>query len=180
MVSPETVTGPDPPRIYVASLSDYNAGRLHGTWLDATGDADELWAGINNMLADSTEPIAEEWAIHDYENWGAWAPSEYESIDTVATVAAGIAEHGPAYAAWVAYHGEIPDDAGFEDQYLGEWPSMQAYAEELVNDMGVHIIVEPYGWTSYVHFDTEALARDLAIEMATAETPDGGVYLFSP
>ncbi len=23
------------PRIYVASLSDYNAGRLHGQWLDA-------------------------------------------------------------------------------------------------------------------------------------------------
>jgi hypothetical protein len=26
---------PTTPRIYVASLADYNAGRLHGSWLDA-------------------------------------------------------------------------------------------------------------------------------------------------
>ena len=30
------------PRIYVASLSDYNAGRLHGTWINASYGADEI------------------------------------------------------------------------------------------------------------------------------------------
>jgi len=52
-------------RIYVASLSDYNAGRLHGAWIDATQDADEIEAEVQEMLAASPEPIAEEWAIHD-------------------------------------------------------------------------------------------------------------------
>ena len=39
-------TGPSP-RIYVASLSDYNAGRLHGVWIDAAEELDEIWSQIN-------------------------------------------------------------------------------------------------------------------------------------
>ena len=37
------------PRIYVASLSDYNAGRLHGVWLEAT-DLDSVRVGVAAML----------------------------------------------------------------------------------------------------------------------------------
>jgi antirestriction protein len=54
----------------VASLSDYNAGRLHGVWLDANREPEELQASINMMLAASDEDVAEEFAIHDYEEWG--------------------------------------------------------------------------------------------------------------
>src|SRR5581483_3902347 len=57
------------PRIYVASLADYNAGRLHGVWIDAAQEPDDLQLHINAMLARSTEPIAEEWAIHDFEGF---------------------------------------------------------------------------------------------------------------
>ena len=55
------------PRIYVASLSDYNAGRLHGRWIDATQSADTIREELSQMLAESQEPIAEEWAIHAYD-----------------------------------------------------------------------------------------------------------------
>jgi hypothetical protein len=51
------------PRIYVASLSDYNAGRLHGVWLDATEDYDTLSTGVAQMLAASPEPGAEDRAV---------------------------------------------------------------------------------------------------------------------
>ena len=54
------------PRIYVASLSDYNTGRLHGRWIDASQPADAIREEIALMLAESKEPIAKEWAIHDY------------------------------------------------------------------------------------------------------------------
>ena len=40
----------DRPRIYVASLSDYNAGILHGDWINATDEPDELQAVVNEML----------------------------------------------------------------------------------------------------------------------------------
>lgn len=45
------------PRIYVASLSDYNTGRLHGRWIDLEGKSEEdVWDEINTMLADSKNP----------------------------------------------------------------------------------------------------------------------------
>jgi len=58
------------PRIYVASLSDYNAGRLHGGWFDADREPEKLEKEIGFMLACSPELIAEEWAIHDHEGFG--------------------------------------------------------------------------------------------------------------
>jgi len=46
----------DTPRIYVASLSDYNAGRLHGVWIDANRSAEEIAEEVDRMLEDSKEP----------------------------------------------------------------------------------------------------------------------------
>ena len=37
------------PRIYVASLSDYNAGHLHGRWIDADQDPDAIREEIAAM-----------------------------------------------------------------------------------------------------------------------------------
>ncbi len=75
----------DIPRVYVASLSDYNAGVLHGRWIDADQDADAIHADIAQMLAESpTDKSAEEWAIHDYEGFHGITISEFEDIDTVA------------------------------------------------------------------------------------------------
>ncbi len=42
-----------------ASLADYNAGVLHGAWLDATLEPDELAAAVQFMLRNSHEPDAE-------------------------------------------------------------------------------------------------------------------------
>jgi hypothetical protein len=41
------------PRIYVASPSDYNAGRLHGVWLEAT-DIQRVRSGVAAMLKASS------------------------------------------------------------------------------------------------------------------------------
>src|SRR5436305_12663954 len=83
---------PERPRVYVASLADYNAGRLHGAWLDGNQEPGELKRQIAAMLARSPEPGAEEWAIHDYDGFGAARLDEYESLETIARLAAGIAE----------------------------------------------------------------------------------------
>jgi len=83
------------PRIYVACLAAYNNGRLHGAWIDANQSADDIAAEVQTMLAASPEPGAEEWAIHDYEGFGELRLSEWESFERVASIAAGIAEHGP-------------------------------------------------------------------------------------
>lgn len=72
--------------IYVASLADYNAGRLHGKHIKIHGqDAEEILAEIKRDVLDtSRERPAEEWAIHDFEGFGKYRLSEYESIERIA------------------------------------------------------------------------------------------------
>jgi len=172
------------PRIYVASLADYNEGRLHGAWIDAAQDEDELGRCVKEMLARAPSPGAEEWAIHDYEGFGLLRLDEFESLASVAKVASGIAEHGPAFAAWAAHVGadsEAIDE--FEDAYMGEWESAVAFAEEMLDDMGhIEEIMRgvPAHLAAYVQIDYEGFVRDLVRngELATLETPDGGVYVF--
>src|SRR5439155_5846786 len=81
-------------RIYVASLADYNAGRLHGAWINAVQEPERIQAEIATMLERSHEPLAEEWAIHDYEGFTGIRLSEYESIERISQIANGIAEYG--------------------------------------------------------------------------------------
>ena len=57
------------PRIYVACLAAYNNGYLHGAWIEADQDADEIRDEIAAMLARSPIEHAEEYAIHDYEGF---------------------------------------------------------------------------------------------------------------
>jgi antirestriction protein len=73
-------------RIYVASLSDYNDGRLEGKWFDFSdySDGSELMEAIQEMLDELTEKykavdgeVREEWAVHDYEGIPSTMASEY-------------------------------------------------------------------------------------------------------
>src|SRR4051812_32211682 len=134
------------PRIYVASLADYNAGNLHGGWIDATQGADAIRKEIAEMLAASPEPDAEEYAIHDYDNFRGLRLSEFEDIDRVAEVAKLIAEHGPVFAGLVEHFGGLSnlDEAKryMEDGYCGKYDDIGWYAAYLVNDL-YHEVVEP-------------------------------------
>ena len=172
------------PRIYVASLADYNEGRLHGAWIDAAQDEEELDLAVKEMLARAPSPGAEEWAIHDYEDFGALRLDEFESLAAVAKVAKGIAEHGPAFAAWAAHVGadsEALDE--FEDAYMGEWESAVAFAEEMLDDMGhIEEIMRgvPEHLAPYVEIDYRGYFDNLAFggEIIPVEKPDGGIYVF--
>ena len=53
-------------RIYVADLAAYNAGYLHGVWIDASQDLEDIQAQVDTMLAASPVKGAEEYAIHDF------------------------------------------------------------------------------------------------------------------
>ncbi len=61
-------------RIYVADLAAYNNGKLHGVWINACDDLEVIQKQINEMLESSPERFAEEYAIHDYEGFGGYAP----------------------------------------------------------------------------------------------------------
>lgn len=176
----------DTPRIYVACLASYNAGTLHGEWIDADQDADDIRAEIAAMLRKSPEPnvlvdcpdcdstgadqcktcggrgkvpSAEEYAIHDYENFGVRL-EEFSGIDKIAMLAQGIAEHGAAFAAWVDNIGleHLDDPDEFTDAYIGEYDSVKDYAEQSLDEQGVFKDV-PAMLQNY--FDFDGYARDL-------------------
>ena len=90
------------------------------------------------MLAESKEAIAQDWAIHDYENFGALRLSEYEGIDQVAEAAYQIFEHGPVFAALLSYVGGtscIEEAVRYmEEGYCGEYDSLTDYAEQFIDD----------------------------------------------
>jgi antirestriction protein len=172
------------PQIYIASLADYNAGRLHGTWVDAAQDPDALAEAAHSMLAASSIFGAEEYAIHDFEGFGPLRLSEHESLDTVSLIAEGIAEHGPAFAHWAALVDERTPDAlnRFDDVYCGHFDSLTDYAECLLDDLGLSRELDqslPDVLRPYVHIDIDAFARDmeLSLDVLTSEG-DGGVYVF--
>lgn len=172
-------------RIYVASLSDYNAGRLVGAWVDIDGmDADDIGAAIAEVLANAG-PGREEYAIHDYDGpLGKLANvlGEWPNMETLAAIVDGLSEwahidDGGPWLAWFDNHGpEYFDTADtMEDTYRGEWDSVEDYAystaAESCEDMG------PYG--DYIAWDR--VARDLVLggDIWAADSPGGSVYVFA-
>jgi antirestriction protein len=177
------------PRIWVGSLSDYNNGTLHGTWLDAAREREEIQADIQAMLEASPGAAAfgqpaEEWGIFDYEGFGPFRLDEHEDLEVVSRIARGIAEHGLAYAAYAEVMDGDPEAlAGFADDYLGHHDSVEAYTEQLVEDLGYLQLLHqafPPSLEQYVRIDTEALARDMQLRGAIHVLPatDGGVWIF--
>ena len=172
------------PAIYVASLADYNNGVLHGAWIDAAREPSDIQADIDAMLAESREPGAEEFAIHDYDQFGHCRIHENDPIDLVARIARGIKEHGYAFAAWAEVNEGTPerfDD--FTEAYLGHYDSVQDYAEQLVDDLGytAELAKLPESLQRYLRFDTEALAQDMEQggDIYPVGSPDGGVWIFN-
>lgn len=171
------------PAIYVASLADYNNGILHGAWIDAAREPEEIQADIDAMLAKSLEPEAEEFVIFDYDHFGLCRINEHDPIDVVARVARGIKEHGNAFAAWVDVYEKDPgswDD--FSEAYLGHYNSVQDYADRLADELGYAEQLDkvPESLQPYIRFDCEALARDMELsgDIYTVRDPAGGVWIF--
>lgn len=183
-MSQEAMTNRGSPRIYVASLSDYNDGRLYGRWIDADQDAESLGEAVVTMLASSTMPGAEEFAIHDYEGFGPVRLHEYESLESVSRIAHGISKHGDAFGHWISLNSSTDESTceGFEDAYLGCFETLEDYAEQLLDDLGYDESLQsavPEFLQPYVKIDVEGFACDLELsgDVATSQSGDG-VYVF--
>jgi antirestriction protein len=188
------------PRIYVASLTDYNAGNGHGAWIDAAQEKDELWAEINAMLKASPEARAfpqggpaEEWAIHDYEGFGELRLSEYEDIERVSKVALAIEEHGDAMAAWLSLSDDNEPDE-FEEHYRGQWDTEEEFTQQQIMEIGwsnvpAYVYLKPYAapedhvnvfdeLSSYI--DWESVTRDFVQHgnYTSVDDKSGGYFMF--
>ena len=168
----------DTPRIYVASLSDYNAGRLHGRWIDATQGVDGIWEDVQAMLAESKEPNAEEWAIHDFSGFGAWKPSESVSFEDVSRVADLIEEHGQIISHLIDGHCEIDNAEDYlQDNYQGEFKNLEDWAYQHIEDTGM---LQDVPETIKNYFNYESFAEDCRLngDIFTIETGYQEVHIF--
>jgi antirestriction protein len=167
------------PRIYVACLSAYNAGILHGAWVDANQDPEDIHQEIQEMLAESPEPSPEEWALHDFEHFGSFHLAEYDDIETVSALARLIDEFGEMVASTV--WGHVAGDADearrlLEECYQGAWDSLEAWAEDLLESTG-ELDQVPEHLRPYI--DVEAYARDLELNGDVFTVEDGiSIHVF--
>jgi antirestriction protein len=173
----DATTNTDTPRIYVACLAAYNNGKLHGEWIDANQDADDIYTEINAMLAESPEPDAEEFAIHDYEYFHGISIHEYASIPRVAEVAELITQYGEAFALWLAYIGgvdELDDDTAetFEDAYYSLYDEVEEFAQERYQ-----FVTIPQELKAHVNWSS--VARDLFCGNWFAIRGREGVHVYS-
>lgn len=168
-------TEKDRPRIYVACLASYNAGILHGRWIDVT-DPEEIRERVAAMLAASPEPGAEEWAIHDHDGFEGADISEYAGFDHVCELAEFIEEHRALGGKLIEHFcGDLSEArAAFED-YAGEYKSLEDFAFELTEQSGTKI---PDDIAPYV--DYERLGRDIELngDVFTVETGFEEVHIF--
>lgn len=164
------------PKIYVADLAAYNNGYLHGCWIDATKDLDDIQEEIQNMLKKSPVEFSEKWAIHDYEGFGSISISEYEGIESVKEKSEFIEEHGELGAEVLSHFcGDLKHAREtIEDYYMGEYKSLADYAEELT-DQTSEI---PEHLEFYI--DYERMGRDMELggDVFTIETGFEEVHIF--
>ena len=130
------------PRIYVASLADYNNGQLLGRWFELSDfcDADGLLHAIQGMLTIYDDKYGllmgsprEEWAVHDAEN----LPTRLvaESMDFAAVyqyleVVADMNEERRAAYEYFIDNGDNPEE--FDNRFLGRYGESYHYDEERV------------------------------------------------
>lgn len=161
----------DTPKVWIACLASYNAGRLVGEWADAT-DIDEMYAARDRVAVQAVKeakeakeyPVyfgePEEFAIHDYDNFGSLASTlgEYPSWEKVAKIGAMIEEHGAPMLAWLETLDEVDDveEGDFEQHFRGEWDSEEAYAMETVCEIGFSDVPAQV-WTSSYASDDERI-----------------------
>ncbi len=168
------------PSIYVACLAAYNAGFLHGSWIDCTIGSDYVKEAIRDMLADSPEECAEEYAIHDYENFGSRKVDEWDNIDELCEIAELLDdEQGELIL-------EIMDHLGsgtsieaakefLEENYRGSHKDLGEYAFDLYEECGYAI---PKELQYYINWDQVGADMETNGEIFTIESC-GETHVFS-
>ena len=163
------------PKIYVACLASYNSGILHGVYIDATLEPDEMLVLIGEMLEKSPVISAEEWEIHDFDDFDCIRIDRWEDLQQVHDIACFLVEKGELGAKLMQeLSTEDVDEARrvMEDDYIGEYNSIVEYAMERTADCCDNIPDYIAGYIDY-----KAMAEDLSHDLIEIELY-GSVHLF--
>lgn len=171
------MTDNDTPRIYVACLSAYNNGKLHGRWIDCIHGRADIEEAIADMLAASPEPDAEEYAIHDAEGWG-FRVEESHDLAELAQAAQYLGEYGPVLGELVDEYGLADAVDMMENCYLGVYADLEDWAWDYLDNAGE---LEKLPTNLKHYFDYKAFGRDCEIngDIITVQLNYNEVHVFS-
>ena len=171
------------PRVFIASIGDYeHYNWVHGRWLDATADVEELEAGAKEVVrrSRSGSPL---WGVYEAEGfYGLDLDAEWQDLRYVSTLARGIASHGEAFMRWSQVVAATEELEQFEQRYVGQFETGADYAQHLASELGVEetLSAVPEGLRPFVRFDAEAYAKHLIDTECVAVTPaSNGVHIFT-
>lgn len=121
-------------------------------------------------------PTAEEWAIHDAEDIPT-SFGENPSLEAVVKYAEAFEEHGEPFKVWWENESDQDFDVDrFQEQYRGTYRSLEDYAEQWADDVGLLSEV-PENLRYY--FDFEKFGRDCELGGDIWTAPGGdGIYVF--
>lgn len=148
----------DTPRVWIACLASYNAGRLVGEWVDAT-DPDTMRDATERIAAAAVKAAKEagewpdyfgepeEFAIHDYDGFPGSVVrelGEHPDWDLVAAIGAALEENPEDFAAFLTFHdhcigGELDAEAveNWKDYRVASGvESEEGYVYELLTECG--------------------------------------------
>ena len=165
------------PSIYVACLSAYNNGHLHGAWIVPSADADELQEQINKILKSSPMADAEEWAIHDYDGFPNLG--EYPGLDKIIQVQEAIDEHGADVVQAFLENWSIEDLDHVGDAYYGKYDNFTEFAEQLAHETIEGLNENHTDSTLARYFDWQAWERDLSYDYHEADGDNGTSIIFN-
>ena len=167
------------PQIYVACLAAYNNGRLHGIWIDATQEVEEISKKVSLMLAKSSEPGAEKYVIYDQKELYDLEIEKDESIEDIQEKALFIVEHGELGTKLLNYYRgnlehaqEAMEPYGY---YHGEYESELDYATEFFDETYLPEVPTPACF--YIAYDR--FKRDIFINDFFSIEVGGKKHIFS-
>ena len=165
---------PSTVKFYAADLAAYNSGRLHGVWIDATSDADEMQESVDKMLAASPcGDDAGEWLVHDYDDElkAISHLGETSDLGAIAEIMDAVEQiendHDgrllPILIGWLADTCADPLEwkDKLDDAYAGEWSDPEDYAADMAESCGFLDGGDRNPVLRYVDF--KAMARDMAL-----------------
>ena len=168
---------------YIACLASYNSRTLHGFWVDLekVGDVEDIKECIAWVMATSSEPGAEEYAVHDYSGLpGYLTESEWPDLAALIEykeVRAEVIESGDlvkieAFELLCEDRRATVSVNELEESFCGFYTSGAEYAQDLACDTGA--INDSLAWPlDCIDWDEAYRALDMNTFRA-----NGGLYVF--
>ena len=164
------------PRVYIACLACYNAGKHEGEWFDAIEGLCQEHETWHEAHVKAIGENHEEYLVHDYEGFGSFKMGEV-SPQEAEKIGAFIEEHGiPGALALDNCGGDVDDAAVCMESYQGAHDSLADWAESWAQDCydlkGMGNLANYIDWERYA--EDCRMGGDIWYE----EGEDGMVHVF--